>query len=122
MIARCYRPTHPAFKYYGARGVTVCDRWRKSFLAFRDDMGEAPEGLWLDRIDNARGYEPGNCRWVTPKESAANRKQRSLIPGSLKGKARAAGLPYHVVYYRVRRFGWDEADALSTPVGQRRIS
>lgn len=112
MIARCYRKSHPAFKYYGGRGVTVCDRWRDSFTNFVADMGEAPAGLWLDRIDNGRGYEPGNCRWVTPRESARNRRQRQPVPGSIKHAARLAGLPYQRVLQRVRR-GWPLDKALS---------
>lgn len=110
MIARCYRPSHPAFKWYGGSGVTVCDRWRKSYDAFLEDMGEAPPGLWLDRIDNSIGYQPGNCRWVTPKESANNRKQRGRVPGSLRFRCEAAGLPYHRVYQRIR-WGWPEREA-----------
>ena len=116
MKSRCYRPSHPAWKYYGAKGVKVCERWKNSFKAFLADMGEAPDGYWIDRIDNTKDYEPGNCRWVTPKQSAQNRKPRGKMPGSLKDKARNAGLPYHVVYYRVMRYFWPEDVALSTPV------
>ena len=118
MIARCHRPSHPAFKYYGARGIQVCDRWRADFKAFLADLGEAPEGLWLDRIDNARGYEPGNCRWVTPKQSAANRTGKGgppINPGSIRQRAKVAGLPYMLVYLRLRR-GWSLDKALSIPV------
>lgn len=118
MIQRCTNPKHLAFAYYGGRGVTVAYCWR-SYDQFWRDMGDPPAGSWLDRIDNARGYEPGNCRWVTPKQSAANRKQRQQQPGSLKGRCRAAGMPYHVVYQRVQ-WGWPVDVALSTPVGQRR--
>lgn len=78
-------------------------------------MGEAPDGLWLDRIDNSKGYEPGNCRWVTPKESAKNRKQRGPVPGSLPQLSKDAGLPYQLVMQRIRR-GWPKHIALSAPV------
>jgi len=115
MLARCYRPSHPAYRYYGARGVQVCDRWRKSFAAFLADLGEAPPGLWIDRIDRTKGYEPGNVRWVTPKESAQNRTQRGPTVGSLADKARKAGLPYSVVYQRIRIWKWTEERALTTP-------
>jgi hypothetical protein len=118
MIGRCYRPSHPGFKYYSGRGVTVCERWQ-DYKAFLTDMGEAPPGLWLDRIDNSKGYEPGNCRWVTPKQSAANRRKRSQVPGSMRQLARAAGVSYARVYQRVTRGLWPLDKALSVPVQRR---
>lgn len=114
MLGRCYRPSHPAYKYYGGRGIGVCERWRNSYAAFLADLGEAPEGMWIDRIDNSKGYEPGNCRWVTPKQSCQNRRPRPQVPGSLRQLARAAGLPYMVVYLRIR-MGWPKDKALSIP-------
>ena len=74
MIARCTNKKHNRYKYYGARGITVCDRWRlfENFLA---DMGVRPEGLTLDRIDNDKGYMPGNCRWATAIVQANNKQK-----------------------------------------------
>lgn len=79
MIQRCTNPNNPAWRLYGGRGITVCARWR-DFPAFLADMGERPNGLTLDRIDNDRGYEPGNCRWATWSEQRSNqrRNQREL--------------------------------------------
>ena len=117
MIARCTNPTHPAYGYYGARGVQVCPQWLASYDQFLQDMGPAPDGHWIDRIDNAKGYEPGNVRWVTPKESAANRAKGGpkINPNSLMQRAKRAGLPYARVVQRVRG-GWPIERALSIPI------
>jgi hypothetical protein len=89
MLIRCRHASSPAYKYYGGRGITVCERWQR-FDAFLADMGERPDGAQLSRIDNDGNYEPGNCEWKPRGENLAERNRRigpgagiaNLIPGA----------------------------------------
>lgn len=80
ILRRCLNPNFKAYKYYGGRGIKVCDAWLK-FENFYKDMGDRPMNLQIDRIDNDGNYEPGNCRWVTSLVNNLNRKN----PGFKKG-------------------------------------
>ncbi len=82
MKQRCFNPNNKSYKDYAGRGITVCNRWKDSFLNFYEDMGSKPFlKAQIDRIDNDGNYEPGNCRWVTPKVNANNKR---LIPKGQK--------------------------------------
>jgi hypothetical protein len=82
MVTRCTNPKHVAYKRYGGRGITVYPDWlgRGGFLRYEDwvlaNLGPRPEGMTLDRIDNDRGYAPGNLRWATAEQQAGNRRHR----------------------------------------------
>ena len=73
MWARCTIKTNASYKSYGAKGVTVCERW-KSFENFYEDMGERLSGMSIDRIDNSIGYQPNNCKWSTRREQDSNKR------------------------------------------------
>lgn len=71
--ARCYNPNVHSYPHYGGRGIGMCERWRNSFEAFLEDMGQKPDGLTLERENNDRDYEPGNCVWATRRDQSQNR-------------------------------------------------
>jgi len=90
MIARCKYPSQVYYKDYGGRGISVCRRWlegdgeRSGYDCFVADMGEKPDGLTIDRIDNDGNYEPGNCRWATYAEQGQNTRATKLSGLSVK--------------------------------------
>lgn len=95
MKERCTNPSNTSYERYGAVGVTVCARWFSSFENFLDDMGECPAGLSIDRIENSKGYEPGNCRWGTADQQSQNRSMVKLSEEAvraIRASSEASGL------------------------------
>lgn len=119
--SRCQNPNDDAFKNYGAKGVSVCDRWEGEygFINFLSDMGKKPSPKHsLDRFPNNKGnYEPSNCRWATMKEQQNNRTNNSIFEyNGFKGTASQLsdkfGIKYEVLRLRLRR-GWAVERALT---------
>lgn len=105
---RCRNPKNAMYHYYGARGIDICDRWHNSFEAFLRDMGEAPAGSSIDRINNDRGYEPGNCRWTTAMVQGNNKRNNVILEArgerhTLSEWARIAGIPKSTLHGRIKR-------------------
>lgn len=79
MKRRCLSESCKSWKDYGGRGIMVFQPWIKSFVSFLNDVGFSPKGNLLDRINNDGNYEPGNVRWATPMESAANTRLVRIV-------------------------------------------
>ena len=116
MRYRCFNTVQKRYYRYGGRGITVCNRWRNSFENFLADMGERPEGLTLDRINNDGDYTPENCRWATYEEQANNTPRNRYI--TLNGMtlsvsqwSRKINLHPQTIYSRLNR-GCSPEDAL----------
>jgi len=123
MRERCQNPEAAAYANYGGRGITVCERWQ-SFSNFYEDMGDAPPGLTLDRIDNDRGYSPENCRWATRTEQARNKRSlhRLTVDGeklSMGEWAERSGVSVGTLWQRVAN-GWSAEAAVKTPLVRER--
>ena len=115
---RCFNSNTEHYKNYGARGISMCDRWVNSFEAFFEDMGPCPPGLTLERKDVNGEYGPSNCVWATPKQQVRNRRSTVRVEYAgneiaLADLADRFNLPYRLVYERVVRSGWDVLTALT---------
>jgi hypothetical protein len=121
MKQRCHNKSYVVYKDYGARGISVCDRWRDSFESFLSDMGSTyADGLQIDRIDFRGNYEPANCRWVNRHTQASNKSNNRFI--ELNGErlthhawSKKLGWNEAVIHKRMKR-GWTGIEAITTPL------
>jgi hypothetical protein len=107
MMARCLTPSSGSYKWYGARGIQVCERWRV-FENFLSDMGERPLGMTIERKDNNGNYEANNCIWIKQKEQASNTRKNVFLNHkglrlTLSQWARKLGIPRNTIKSRRHR-------------------
>ena len=123
MMARCYQKNAANYKYYGALGITVCERWH-DYVSFLADMGECPSReMTLDRRKNKLGYAPENCRWTTQTEQNKNRSH--CVPLTYNGITKNAadwaadiGISANALNQRLY-LGWSIERALTQPLKKR---
>jgi hypothetical protein len=123
MLMRCYKINCRGYRHYGARGITVCGRWRNSYQTFLEDMGERPSIEYtLERNDPNGNYEPSNCRWATWEDQHKNKRnsKRYLFRGefiSVKEIMEKIGKPAISKAALRNRLaaGWDAEIAVTTP-------
>ena len=123
MIRRTEYLQNKDYRYYGAKGIRICPEWRHNFDLFQEwalENGYADD-LTIDRIDNSKGYDPSNCRWVTKAEQ--NHNKTDLVIIDFGGKSvtfgelsREYGIPCNILYKRVVDYGWSIERATSEPV------
>lgn len=107
------------YEDYKGRGISVCKRWR-SYANFLEDMGECKPGYTLERIDNSKGYEPGNCRWATNAEQQRNKRNNRLETAFGRTQlliewSEETGLGGPTIRQRIDRMRWTPEQALATP-------
>ena len=120
MKDRCFRKKNPHYKNYGARGITVCERWINSFTNFIDDMGRRPDKMTLERKNNNGNYCPENCVWDTSLAQNNNSRHCRFVEfngetKSVRQWAYSLGIPWNTLGARFRN-GWSKERALTERV------
>lgn len=123
MKVRCNYPKSDHYRFYGARGITVCPEWEDSYEAFRDWAVESGyvDGLTIERKDNDKGYNPDNCRFIPMRNQFYNTRRNHFVEYNGETKtvsewSEITGIPYQTLLARLIRYGWTTKDALTTPV------
>ena len=122
MKERCYSTQSKSYKYYGAKGITICEQWLNDWNSFKEwslNNGYTDD-LTIDRIDVNGIYEPNNCRWVDNKTQANNKTDNKYL--TYKGETKTLAewcdelkLPYHTIKARLNKLGMSVEEAFETP-------
>lgn len=125
MMHRCYNEKCKEYKYYGQRGIKVCDRWH-DVTAFVEDMGHPPPGMWIERKDNDGHYEKDNCCWETKKNQLRNRSDNLMITAFGRTQCLAAwaeeyGMRSSTLWKRIVRDGFSSEEAMTTPLRRKNV-
>lgn len=130
IVKRCENASDRTYQKYGAKGITLCEEWKNSFVAFRDwayaagyDKNAPPGECTIDRIDNSKGYSPDNCRWVNRVIQQNNRSvnHRLEINGeshTIAEWSRISGIAFNRILKRLKS-GWDAESAVFKPIDKR---
>lgn len=119
MLDRCLKPRHKSYKDYGGRGISVCDRWVRSFEAFLEDMGIRPESATIGRKNNEGNYCKENCQWETMNQQMRNRRDNRMlqmggITKTMVDWAEETGIAQDTIGHRLGA-GWSVEKALTHP-------
>lgn len=118
---RCFNPNCKEFKWYGLKGIIMCQEWVDDFQSFYEHVGPRPSKKHsIDRIDSSKNYEPGNVRWATSIEQANNKRNNSILTIFGKSKTiaeweRYIGCSKELIRQRIKKLGWSAEKAILTP-------
>ena len=128
MKHRCYCKTCKAYKYYGDRGILVCDEWKNSYLNFRNwaIKNGYKENLTIDRINVNGNYEPSNCRWVSDKVQSRNKRSNVIltfngISHCIVEWSEILNIPASTLNARLNKLNWSVEKTLTEPLHSNKL-